>query len=101
VDWFQGQLKSTLVCPDCGRVSVTFDPFMYLSLPMPHKTTRDIKITMHFLDPEKKLTKFLVSVEKFGSVRKIVIKYRVTYLNAHYNIYIGYYLYNIKFRSLI
>ena len=28
VDLFQGQLKSTLVCPVCARVSVTFDPFM-------------------------------------------------------------------------
>lgn len=28
VDLFQGQLKSTLVCPICSRVSVTFDPFM-------------------------------------------------------------------------
>jgi len=35
VDLFQGQFKSTLVCPDCERVSVTFDPMMYLSLPLP------------------------------------------------------------------
>ncbi|KAG0053570.1 CSN-associated deubiquitinating enzyme Ubp12 [Gryganskiella cystojenkinii] len=35
VDLFQGQYKSTLVCPECDKVSVTFDPFMYLSLPLP------------------------------------------------------------------
>ena len=35
VDYFQGQLKSTLVCPECKKVSVTFDPFMYMSLPLP------------------------------------------------------------------
>lgn len=35
VDLFQGQLKSTLVCPQCHHVSTTFDPFMYLSLPLP------------------------------------------------------------------
>jgi len=34
VDLFQGQLKSTVKCPDCGKISVTFDPFMYLSLPL-------------------------------------------------------------------
>lgn len=35
VDLFQGQFRSTLVCPECQYVSVTFDPFMYLSLPIP------------------------------------------------------------------
>merc|ERR1712137_993040 len=40
-----GQLKSTLVCPrqGCDRVSVTFDPTMYLSLPLPVSTTRTMK----------------------------------------------------------
>eukprot|EP00123_Amoebidium_parasiticum_P006322 comp17299_c0_seq1/m.16441 comp17299_c0_seq1/g.16441 ORF comp17299_c0_seq1/g.16441 comp17299_c0_seq1/m.16441 type:complete len:906 (-) comp17299_c0_seq1:89-2806(-) len=37
VDLFQGQFKSTLVCPTCGKRSITFDPFMYLSLPLPGK----------------------------------------------------------------
>lgn len=34
VDLFQGQLKSTVVCPTCDKVSVTVDPFMTLSLPI-------------------------------------------------------------------
>jgi ubiquitin carboxyl-terminal hydrolase 4/11/15 len=37
VDLFHGQYKSTLVCSQCQRVSVTFDPFMTLSLPIPGK----------------------------------------------------------------
>lgn len=37
VDLFHGQYKSTLVCSQCDRVSVTFDPFMTLSLPIPGK----------------------------------------------------------------
>ncbi|PWZ01155.1 UCH-domain-containing protein [Testicularia cyperi] len=37
VDLFQGQYRSTLVCPDCGKVSFKFDPFMYLTLPIPNK----------------------------------------------------------------
>ena len=35
VDLFQAQYKSTLVCPQCSKISITFDPFMYLSLPIP------------------------------------------------------------------
>jgi ubiquitin C-terminal hydrolase len=34
VDNFQGQFKSTVICPTCARVSVTFDPFGYVSLPV-------------------------------------------------------------------
>ena len=35
VDLFQGQLKSRLKCVKCNYLSVTFDPFMYLTLPIP------------------------------------------------------------------
>jgi len=34
VNIFQGQLKSTLTCLDCGKQSITFNPFMYLSVPI-------------------------------------------------------------------
>uniref|UniRef100_A0A8C9PX49 Ubiquitin carboxyl-terminal hydrolase n=1 Tax=Spermophilus dauricus TaxID=99837 RepID=A0A8C9PX49_SPEDA len=40
VDTFHGLFKSTLVCPECGKVSVTFDPFCYLTLPLPMKKDR-------------------------------------------------------------
>ncbi|PIA15957.1 peptidase C19, ubiquitin carboxyl-terminal hydrolase 2, partial [Coemansia reversa NRRL 1564] len=48
VDLFQGQYRSTLVCPECSHVSVTFDPFMYLTLPMPVQRQKWIerKITL-------------------------------------------------------
>ena len=36
VDLFQGQYRSTLVCPECAKVSIKFDPFMYLTLPVPN-----------------------------------------------------------------
>lgn len=35
VDLFQGQSKSTLKCMACGHKSHKFEPFMYLSLPIP------------------------------------------------------------------
>jgi len=37
VDLFHGQYKSTLVCSQCSKISITFDPFMTLSLPIPGK----------------------------------------------------------------
>jgi len=35
VDLCQGQLRSQVRCCECGCASVTFDPFLFLSLPMP------------------------------------------------------------------
>eukprot|EP01022_Parablepharisma_sp_SALTPOND_P021640 TRINITY_DN430_c0_g1_i2.p1 TRINITY_DN430_c0_g1~~TRINITY_DN430_c0_g1_i2.p1 ORF type:complete len:954 (-),score=101.40 TRINITY_DN430_c0_g1_i2:5438-8299(-) len=35
VDLFCGQLKSRLVCPSCHKDSITFDPFMVMSVPIP------------------------------------------------------------------
>lgn len=35
VETFQGQLKSSLTCLRCKHTSVTFEPFMFLSVPIP------------------------------------------------------------------
>ena len=35
VDLMHGQFKSTVKCPDCEKLSITFDPFMSVSLPIP------------------------------------------------------------------
>lgn len=36
-DLFHGQFKSTVCCSKCDRVSITFDPMMTISLPIPKK----------------------------------------------------------------
>ncbi|KAI6649306.1 Ubiquitin carboxyl-terminal hydrolase 4 isoform X2 [Oopsacas minuta] len=71
VDTFQGQYKSTLVCPECNKVSITFDPFMYLSLPLPIKKTRNIKLTLITLNPANRPTIFKVKIPKNSSVAEL------------------------------
>lgn len=39
IDLFVGLFKSTLICPDCNHLSITFDPFNDLSLPIPVEST--------------------------------------------------------------
>lgn len=34
VDLFHGQYKSTISCPECDKISITYDPFMFLGLPI-------------------------------------------------------------------
>lgn len=40
VDLCQGQLRSQVRCCECGCASVTFDPFLFLSLPLPQQLQR-------------------------------------------------------------
>lgn len=40
VDLFHGMLKSKLTCPQCHQHSTTFDPFVFLSVPIPRGETR-------------------------------------------------------------
>lgn len=65
---FQGQLKSTLNCPDCHTTSKTFDPFMFLSLPLPIKKTRNISVRLVSIDPDAPLKKFKLQLPKRGGI---------------------------------
>eukprot|EP00956_Cyclotella_meneghiniana_P012651 scaffold18002_cov20-Cyclotella_meneghiniana.AAC.1 len=51
-DYFMGQIKSKLQCTttNCHRVSTTFDPSMYLSVPIPGSTDREMKVMYVPLD---------------------------------------------------
>eukprot|EP00066_Takifugu_rubripes_P029655 XP_011618921.1 PREDICTED: ubiquitin carboxyl-terminal hydrolase 19 isoform X2 [Takifugu rubripes] len=66
VDLFQGQFKSKLVCPMCSKVSITFDPFLYLPVPLPQKQ-KVLSVYYFAKEPHKKPIKFSVSVSKENS----------------------------------
>uniref|UniRef100_A0A8C7M9K2 Ubiquitin carboxyl-terminal hydrolase n=1 Tax=Oncorhynchus kisutch TaxID=8019 RepID=A0A8C7M9K2_ONCKI len=68
VDIFHGLFKSTLVCPECAKVSVTFDPFCYLTLPLPMKKDRTMEVFLVRIDPQSRPTQYRVVVPKLGSV---------------------------------
>ncbi|KAJ6655288.1 hypothetical protein lerEdw1_005480 [Lerista edwardsae] len=61
VDIFHGLFKSTLVCPQCGKVSVTFDPFCYLSAPLPVSKDRVMEVFFVSMDPCKKPEQMMVA----------------------------------------
>uniref|UniRef100_A0A8C2Z5U6 Ubiquitin carboxyl-terminal hydrolase n=1 Tax=Cyclopterus lumpus TaxID=8103 RepID=A0A8C2Z5U6_CYCLU len=68
VDIFHGLFKSTLVCPVCSKVSVTFDPFCYLTLPLPMKKERTLEVYLVRLDPLAKPTQYKLTVPKVGYI---------------------------------
>ena len=57
-----GQYKSRLDCPDCKRISITFDPFMMLSLPIP--TVEYAKFFLYYVyeDPKSLPTKMTLNL---------------------------------------
>ncbi|XP_078423950.1 ubiquitin carboxyl-terminal hydrolase 15 isoform X2 [Cetorhinus maximus] len=61
VDIFHGLFKSTLVCPECSKVSVTFDPFCYLTLPLPLKKERTLEVFLVRMEPLTKPMQMVVT----------------------------------------
>lgn len=71
VEEWMGQLKSTLLCPnkECNNVSVIFDPFLTLALPLEDTSIKPLSLTFWPLTgPPSKLH---LSVPLFGSAKDI------------------------------
>jgi len=67
---FMGQVKSRLECCEegCDRVSTTFDPFMYLSVPIPGESERTMTVTFVPLDPNKRMQKLTLTIAKTATI---------------------------------
>ncbi|KAJ1311905.1 hypothetical protein OPQ81_010365 [Rhizoctonia solani] len=61
-DLFQGMYKSTLNCPECGKTSVTFDPFLSLSLPLPTSVSA-WKHTVYFVPWDVQRRRVAIEIE--------------------------------------
>ncbi|CAI0402306.1 unnamed protein product [Linum tenue] len=72
VDISQGQYRSTLVCPICKKSSITFDPFMYLSLPLPSTTMRKMTLTILGADGVCTPSPVVVTVPKCGRLKDLI-----------------------------
>ncbi|CAK9160860.1 unnamed protein product [Ilex paraguariensis] len=72
VDACQGQYLSTLFCPMCKKKSITFDPFMYLSLPLPSMTMRKMTLTVLSTDGTTLPSPVTITVPNFGRCKDLV-----------------------------
>eukprot|EP00928_Gymnodinium_smaydae_P058208 TRINITY_DN4142_c0_g6_i1.p1 TRINITY_DN4142_c0_g6~~TRINITY_DN4142_c0_g6_i1.p1 ORF type:complete len:1022 (-),score=206.69 TRINITY_DN4142_c0_g6_i1:127-3192(-) len=78
VDIFEGQLRSQLTCLQCGASSSTFEPFRYLSVPIPsnhmdHATLRIVFFPLPLVRGEERpaLSRYSVTVPKSSTVQKV------------------------------
>jgi ubiquitin carboxyl-terminal hydrolase 4/11/15 len=65
-DLFTGMYKSTLVCPVCDKVSITFDPFNNLTLQLPIENSWSHSVTFFPLDDKPIIIS--VDMDKQGSI---------------------------------
>ncbi|KAJ8559702.1 hypothetical protein K7X08_003760 [Anisodus acutangulus] len=72
VDVCQGQYRSTLVCSVCKKVSIMFDPFMYLSLPLPSTSTRSMTLTVMKSGSDIQISSFTITVPKDGRLEDLI-----------------------------
>ncbi|KAL7596268.1 hypothetical protein Lser_V15G28628 [Lactuca serriola] len=72
VDMCQGQYRSTLICPLCKKHSVTFDPFIYLSLPLPSTSMRTMTLTVLSTDGTTLPIPVTVNVPKYGKFKDLI-----------------------------
>lgn len=71
-DLFGGLYQSTLVCPTCAKVSITFDPFMDLTLPLPVENVWSKEIYFFPKDESKaKMIRIPVEMDKNGSIKSL------------------------------
>ncbi|KAL9058896.1 MAG: hypothetical protein Q9162_001452 [Coniocarpon cinnabarinum] len=69
IDLFNGWYKNTLVCPDCNKVSITFDPFSQVTLQLPIENTLQMKL-MFF--PLRDSPRFIsLDIDKNASVKAV------------------------------
>ncbi|CAK7218314.1 hypothetical protein SEUCBS140593_003505 [Sporothrix eucalyptigena] len=66
-DLFTGMYKSTLICPVCQKVSITFDPFTNLTLPLPIQNVW--AKTVRFIPLNDRPVYLNVELDKTSSVR--------------------------------
>lgn len=64
VDLFHGQFKSQITCPTCNRVSITFDPFNSVSLPIPVKKEKEIDFFFIHANNKQKAVKLAITYPK-------------------------------------
>lgn len=68
-DLFTGMYKSTLVCPVCAKISITFDPFnnLTLQLPIENAWSHDI----YYFPLNDRPIKISVDMDKQGSIKAL------------------------------
>jgi ubiquitin carboxyl-terminal hydrolase 4/11/15 len=81
VDLFHGQYKSIITCPDCTKISMTYDPFMFLGLPIPSSSCR-VKFKCFFLNDPNSYIEHMINVSDHTCVSDLKSIIKEKYKNS-------------------
>ena len=68
---FQALYRSSLQCPNCNKQSNTFETYLCLSLPLPHKTKRPVLVTIVYLDGNPRQVKVGLNINIQDTVKEL------------------------------
>lgn len=71
VDMMHGLYKSTVKCPDCNCVSVTFEPYMNISLPIPEIRLIQKQFFWVPFDPSKRCILYNFSIKSHKPINHL------------------------------
>jgi len=78
VNLFHGMFASSVACPSCRHHSTTYDPFLYLSLPVPkpRRTLPSVRIVVNFvpINANQSIETFITSVRVDRASDEISVK---------------------------
>ncbi|KAK6623890.1 hypothetical protein RUM44_010746 [Polyplax serrata] len=68
---FQAQFRSSLTCLNCQRQSNTFDPFLCVSVPIPHNQKRSKYVIVLYMSQQPRQVKLGLSVNENSTVGEL------------------------------
>ena len=68
---FQALYRSSLICPNCGKQSNTYESYLCLSLPVPQRCLRPVYITVVYLDDDPKQLRIALEMNMFENVKEL------------------------------
>lgn len=69
MDLFNGFYKNTMICPDCNRVSITFDPYSLVTLQLPIEQTW--QHTIKFIPLHGKMWEVDIDIDKNATIKQL------------------------------
>jgi ubiquitin carboxyl-terminal hydrolase 4/11/15 len=99
MDLFNGFYKNTMVCPDCEKVSITFDPFSLLTLQLPVEQTWQHTIT--FIPLHGSMVNVEVDIDKNATIKTLKEYIAKRFKGVKWNRLMGAEVYSHKFYRVL
>jgi ubiquitin carboxyl-terminal hydrolase 4/11/15 len=99
MDLFNGFYKNTMICPDCDKVSVTFDPYSLLTLQLPIEQTW--QHTVKFVPLFGKMYELEVDIDKNRTIAQLKEYIGKRFGNVKANHLMGAEVYSHKFYRVL